>query len=66
MIILQDCDASVLIKPTFVMAHVLRASALKNLGQIEEVIDAYKKILEFDPDCLEARKEVSKEIDNSR
>jgi tetratricopeptide (TPR) repeat protein len=62
------CDRALALKPTGVDVLLLLASNMATLGQFDESVACYRRVLELDPDCAEARRgmvAVGQQIDDA-
>ncbi|XP_065063810.1 stress-induced-phosphoprotein 1-like [Rhopilema esculentum] len=59
---IKDCDDCLKINPDFVKGHLRKAGALLAVKENRKAQDAYKKALELDPNCQEAKEGLNKSM----
>ena len=50
----QACNESLLLDPTQVQTMLIKASAMKSLGRVNEALEMSECAIEIDPECEEA------------
>ena len=60
----QDCEAAIRLEPGLVKAQLRRAAALRGLGRLEEAKEGYRRVLNIDPSCEDAKKGLE-ELENA-